>query len=123
MFSQELNDGLRASALTGSYASVIGGSAAASVVFARDVQARALSDQRVVAARLALRLRRSPEARAEYEKILDDVTLEHRAALAEEFDEIHSVERAREVGSLDAIFDAAQMRPTLIEQLEAALRD
>ncbi|MEE3330428.1 MAG: biotin carboxylase N-terminal domain-containing protein [Myxococcota bacterium] len=123
VFSQELNDGLRASALTGSYASVIGGSAAASVVFARDVQARALSDQRVVAARLALRLRRSTEARAEYEKILDDVTLEHQAALAEEFDEIHSVERAREVGSLDAIFDAAQMRPTLIQQLEAALRD
>ena len=93
------------------------------MVFARDVQARASSDQRVVAARLALRLRRSTEARAEYEKILDDVTLEHQAALAAEFDEIHSVERAREVGSLDAIFDASQMRPTLIQQLEAALCD
>lgn len=122
VFSQALNEGLKASALTGSYASVIGGSAAASVVFARDVRARAAGDPRVAAARLKLRLRRTAEVRAEYEKTLEDVTLEHQSALAEEFDQIHSVERAREVGSLDAIFDAATMRPMLIEQLEAALR-
>ena len=123
VFSQELNEGLSASALTGSYASVIGGSAAASVVFARDVRARATADPRVGEARRELRKRPTPQARAAFDKLLEEVMLEHQAELAEEFDRIHSVERAREVGSLGEIFDPERMRPKLIAELEAALAD
>ena len=123
VFSQELNPGLKALALTGSFASVIGGSAAASVVFARDVRARAAADPRVAEARRELRWRSSPQARAATEKLIEDVTLEHQAELAEEFDKIHSIERAREVGSLDDIFDPREMRAQLIVQLETALAD
>ena len=47
------------------------------------------------------------------------MTLEKQAQLAEEFDAIHSVERAREVGSLEAIVAPADMRPYLIGLLEA----
>ena len=118
VFSQELNPGLRASALTGSYASVIGGSAAASVVFARDVRERVAADPRVVQARAALR--RDPGARAEFERLLEDVRLEHQTALAAEFDEVHSVERAQRVGSIGDIFDPREMRAKLIAQLEAS---
>lgn len=120
VFSQELNSGLRASALVGSYASVIGGSAAASVVFARDVRARVAADPRVVEARWELRRRPNPQARAAFEKLEEEVRLEQQTALAAEFDEIHSVERARRVGSLDEIFDPREMRANLIAQLEAA---
>jgi len=123
VFSQELNEGLEASALTGSFASVIGGSAAASVVFAREVRARAAADPRVAEARRELRRRPSPQARAAFEKLLEAVRLERQTELAEEFDKIHSVERAREVGSLDAIFEPHEMRPRLIARLEAALAD
>ncbi|MDG2303989.1 MAG: hypothetical protein P8R42_04925 [Candidatus Binatia bacterium] len=38
VFSRELNPSVRAAALHGSYASVIGGNAAATVVFAREAQ-------------------------------------------------------------------------------------
>ena len=63
VFSQELNPGLRASALSGSYASVIGGGPAASVVFSRDVRARTSTHPRVVEVETALRASPSPEAR------------------------------------------------------------
>src|SRR5260221_4556835 len=46
VFSRELNEGMRVAALAGSYASVIGGSAAAAVVFGGDGRKRAPSDQR-----------------------------------------------------------------------------
>ncbi|MCA9511573.1 MAG: ATP-grasp domain-containing protein, partial [Myxococcales bacterium] len=70
VFSQELNEGLEASALTGSYASVIGGSAAAAVVFARDVRARASADPRVAETRRRLRQRWSADAQAAFDQLL-----------------------------------------------------
>ena len=48
------------------------------------------------------------------------MTLEKQAEVASEFDEIHSVERAREVGSLGAIWSPRTMRAMLIERLVAA---
>ena len=45
------------------------------------------------------------------------VKLEKQAELAAEFDGIHTVERAREVGSLEAIIPASQLRERLIEVL------
>jgi len=123
VFSQELNDSLSASALEGSYASVIGGGPAAKVVFAREVRARALADPRVAEKQRAVRWRPSAEARESLDAVLADVTLEKQAELAEEFDGIHSVERAMKVGSLDRIIPPDSMREDLIEGLHALLAD
>jgi acetyl-CoA carboxylase carboxyltransferase component len=119
VFSRELNPGLHASALEGSYASVIGGGPAATVVFSREVRARAAADPRVV----ELRRRRewSDEARARYEETVVEVTLEKQAELAEEFDAIHSVERAQQVGSLEDIVSPNDLRPYLIRLLQQEL--
>jgi acetyl/propionyl-CoA carboxylase alpha subunit/acetyl-CoA carboxylase carboxyltransferase component/predicted transcriptional regulator len=119
VFSRELNPRLRASALEGSYASVIGGGPAAAVVFGRDVRARALADPRV--AELAKQASASEEARARYERTFAEVTLEKQAELAAEFDAVHSVERAREVGSLEEIVAPAGMRKYLIDLLAQEL--
>ena len=112
VFSRALNPGLRAAALSGSYASVIGGSAAAAVVFSREARARAASDPRV-------RALRGPEgADADrFEATLEEVVLEKQAEIAREFDAVHSVERARQVGSLEAIVEPARMRAYLIDLL------
>lgn len=119
VFSKALNDGLHAAALEGSYASVIGGSAAASVVFAREVRARAATAPEVVAAQQALRAEPTRARQDAYERALEAARLEAQSALAAEFDAIHSVERARRVGSLDAVIAPAAMRAHLIERLRA----
>jgi acetyl-CoA carboxylase carboxyltransferase component len=121
VFSRELNPNMNAAALTGSYASVIGGAAAAAVVFGRDVRKRAEADPRVRNARSALETAREPAARAalrsELHRIMQDVLLEKRAEVATEFDAIHSVERAQKVGSLDALLEPERLRPFVIEAL------
>jgi acetyl-CoA carboxylase carboxyltransferase component len=120
VFSRALNPRLRASALEGSYASVIGGGPAAAVVFGREVRARALADGRVQAA--ARRAGGGDEARAAYERIFAEVLLEKQAELAREFDAIHTVERAREVGSLEDIVPPREMRAWLIRTLQQELQ-
>ncbi len=124
VFSRALNDGLHAVALQGSYASVIGGSAAATAVFAREVRARTETDPRVQAARTALaRVRDRPRAvalAAALERLRETVGREQHAAVAQEFDAVHTVERALAVGSLDAIVTAETLRAHLIAQLDGA---
>jgi acetyl-CoA carboxylase carboxyltransferase component len=122
VFSQALNPGLRAAALEGSYASVIGGGPAAAVVFGREVRARALADPRVAEAERALRARPGPAARERYERVLEEVSLEKQTQLAAEFDQIHTVERAQQVGSLSAILPAAKMRAFLAREIGAGAR-
>jgi len=120
VFSQELNPGLRAAALTGSFASVIGGGPAASVVFAREVRAQAVADPRIEQKERQLRWDPTARSRQELDDLLREVTLEKQAEVAAEFDRVHSVERAREVGSLTEIVRPAQMRPYLIAALRQA---
>jgi acetyl-CoA carboxylase carboxyltransferase component len=120
VFSRELNPGLRAAALEGSYASVIGGGPAAAVVFEREVRGRAAADPRVARLRAGLRARPGPDAREALERVEREVRLEKQAELAAEFDAIHTVERALRVGSLEAILPAREMRPYLIGLLDAA---
>ncbi|MEY4545229.1 MAG: hypothetical protein RL685_1424 [Pseudomonadota bacterium] len=115
VFSRELNPSLRAFALEGSYASVIGGGPAAAVVFTREVRARVAKDPRIQGRPPA----KTPAERIAREKALDAVRLEKQTELAQEFDAIHTVERAREVGSLEAIFPARSLRQRLIEALGA----
>ncbi len=121
VFSQELNPRLQASALEGSFASVIGGGPAAAVVFGREVRARAVSDPQVAELEKALRTAPSPVSRERFERALADAMLEHQGQLAAEFDSIHSVERALRVGSLSAIVEPDRIRPFLIAELERAL--
>jgi acetyl-CoA carboxylase carboxyltransferase component/biotin carboxyl carrier protein len=121
VFSKRLNEGMEAAALTGTYASVIGGAPAAAAVFARDVDTRTAKDPRVA------------ELDAQIHKALGDEKrrlLAHRAELyalvrseklgevAEAFDHVHSVHRAREVGSLDLILPPARLRPYLVDALD-----
>jgi acetyl-CoA carboxylase carboxyltransferase component len=120
VFSRELNPGIRALAVEGSYASVIGGGPAATVVFAREVRARVAADPRIVAARARVRETASTEAEVELERLQRDVTLEKRAEIAAQFDAIHTVERALNVGSLEEIIPVAEIRPRLIDHLTAA---
>ena len=113
VFSRSLNENLHASALAGSFASVIGGAPAAAVVFAREVRGRVAMDPQI----LKLQEESGANGREELESAWQDLLLEKQAELAAEFDSIHTVERAREVGSLESIVDPEQMRPFLIEQL------
>src|SRR5207244_8157555 len=123
VFSKSLNPRLRAMALTGSYASVIGGSAAAAVVFTREVRARAAADPTVRRAREALRAESPAAARDGYERALAEAAGAAQAAGAAEFDAAHPVERACRVGSLDEIIEPRRMRPALIRALHEAGRE
>jgi acetyl-CoA carboxylase carboxyltransferase component len=118
VFSQELNDGMRAVALSGSYASVIGGGPAAAVVFSREVRGQALDDPRVKDWTEIVRQNPTEENRAALEANLLEVTLEKQAIMATEFDSIHSVDRAKSVGSLSEILEPNDLRPFLIDNLE-----
>ncbi|MEM9175281.1 MAG: carboxyl transferase domain-containing protein [Myxococcota bacterium] len=124
VFSQELNDDMQAVALEGSYASVIGGGPAATVVFSREVRAMALDDPRVKDKTEVVRRHPSEENRAALDAVLHEVTLEKQAETAAAFDAIHSVERAKEVGSLSDILAPSNLRACVIDALDpAASRD
>jgi acetyl/propionyl-CoA carboxylase alpha subunit/acetyl-CoA carboxylase carboxyltransferase component len=121
VFSKELNDQMKVLALTGSYASVIGGAAAAAVVFGRDVRKRVQADERVVWARGQLEAARDPATRAsrraQLDRIVEEATLEKQAEVAAEFDGVHTVERAQKVGSLHGIIEPKELRALLSEWL------
>jgi acetyl-CoA carboxylase carboxyltransferase component len=117
VFSRELNPNLRVFALEGSYASVIGGGPAAAVIFQREVRARVAADPRIEALRARLK-NAGAEERASFDRLRRDVTIEKRAELAAEFDAVHSVERAKRVGSLEEIIPAASIRPFIVQVLE-----
>jgi acetyl-CoA carboxylase carboxyltransferase component/pyruvate/2-oxoglutarate dehydrogenase complex dihydrolipoamide acyltransferase (E2) component len=124
VFSNALNDNLEVAALEGSHASVIGGAPAAAVVFAREVDERTKRDPRVVELEKAIA---DPERgdkarlRAELEETREAVRSEKLGEVAEEFDHVHSVERAREVGSIHHIIAPERLRPYLIEAVERGM--
>jgi acetyl-CoA carboxylase carboxyltransferase component len=125
VFSRRLNDGLEAIAVEGARASVIGGSAAAAVVFAREVDADTRADARVQALDSRIEAAASGERgalRAEREELWARVHAEKMGALAERFDRAHSVERAVRVGSVDGIVPAASLRPALIDAVERGMQ-
>ena len=122
VFSRELNPGLRAAAVEGSFASVIGGGPAAAVVFAREARARALRDPEVEALRVQASQRSDAEARGAYDAALQQALLREQSELGAEFDRIHSVQRALEVGSLEVVVPAEAIRPFLIDVVSGALQ-
>lgn len=123
VFSTRLNDHLHAIALRGSHASVIGGGPAATVIFSDRVRRLTDGDPRVVelATRFASATARLEKAalRSQLASLRTAVEAEHRAAVAAEFDRIHSVERALQVGSLDEIVAAGDLRRALVDHLAA----
>src|SRR6185295_7174102 len=124
VFSNALHDNMEVSALAGSYASVIGGAPAAAVVFARDVDRRTREDARIVELEKAIAgAERSDKARlrARLEEALEAVRSEKLSEVAEEFDGVHSVERAQQVGSVHHIVAPERLRPYLIEAVERGM--
>ena len=124
VFSRRLNEQLETSAVEGAHASVIGGAPAAAVVFARDVDMRTRKDPRI--AELDERIAGAEGAererlRAERDALWPEVRSEKLGELAGEFDAIHSVQRAVEVGSVDRIVAAADLRPYLIDAVERGI--
>ena len=117
VFSKALNDNMTVLAVDGSYASVIGGAPAAAVVFAGDVTARTAADPRI--GDLERRISeadgvRRAELATELAELRQVVRSEKLGEVAAEFDRVHSIHRAVEVGSVDAVIGAHELRPRLI---------
>ena len=111
-------------AVEGSYASVIGGAPAAATVFVREVRARTESDPRVLALRQAMAEAGGAEAgalRAQLVHLTEQVRSEKLGQVADEFDAIHTIQRALRVGSVDRIISAAELRPYVVDALERGM--
>jgi len=125
VFSGKLNEHLEVAALEGSYASVIGGAPAAAVVFAGEVEARVRKDPRVQAMEKQMAVADGADKarlRAQLLELRKSVHAEKLGQVADEFDKVHSVQRALRVGSLDYIVPAERLRPYLIEALERGMQ-
>lgn len=121
VFSKRLNPRMTVLAIEGSFASVLGGAPAAAVVFAGEVAKRAAASAEVT--ELQERISAAPEdQRAALMVELADVRAGLRAEkiseVAAEFDAIHSIHRAVEVGSVDAVIAASELRPAVIRTIE-----
>ncbi len=125
VFSNALNDEMQVAALEGAHASVIGGAPAAAVVFARDVDQRTRMDQRVVELEKAVAFASGREKGLLAAQLAETFSEVHAAKLgqvAEEFDRVHSVGRAREVGSIEEILPPSELRPWLVAAVEKGVR-
>ncbi len=124
VFSKQLNPMMEIAAVEGSYASVIGGAPAAATVFAREVQARTEGDPRVTDLRTRITAAEPDDTgalRAALAQMIDQVRSEKLGEVADEFDAIHTIQRARRVGSVDTIIPAAELRPYVIAAIERGL--
>ncbi|KXK62361.1 fused acetyl/propionyl-CoA carboxylase subuit alpha/methylmalonyl-CoA decarboxylase subunit alpha [Micromonospora rosaria] len=120
VFSKALNPNMTVLALEGSFASVLGGAPAAAVVFSGDVNARTAADPRVrdLEARVAAATGADRAAlTAELDELRLSVRAEKLGEVATEFDRVHNIHRAVEVGSVDAVIRAAELRPRIIEAI------
>jgi len=124
VFSRALNESLEVAALEGTYASVIGGAPAAAVVFASQVDARARADVRLQALSQAISQADTAEKRrlrAQWDEVFKIVHSEKLGEMASEFDRVHSVQRALDVGALNYIIPPANLRPYLIDAIERGI--
>jgi acetyl/propionyl-CoA carboxylase alpha subunit/acetyl-CoA carboxylase carboxyltransferase component len=129
VFSGTLNDTMEVAAVEGSYASVIGGAPAAAVVFAAEVSKRTSADPRVAGlqARIAEATSGGDEdaasgLRGELASVWPAVHAEKLGQIADEFDRVHSIERAYQVGSVQAIVPPARLRSYLIDAVRRGMR-
>jgi acetyl-CoA carboxylase carboxyltransferase component len=126
VFSKALNDNMTVLAVDGSFASVIGGAPAAAVVFTRQVNARTAGDPRVTGLEALVAAASQPEKQAELASQLAEtramVRGESLAAVAAEFDAIHSIQRAVQVGSIDAVITPGELRHAIAKRIDAWVR-
>ena len=124
VFSRALNENVEVAALEGSYASVIGGAPAAAVVFAGEVEAKARKDPRLQALTQDIAKAegaRKTQLRAEWDELFKVVHSEKLGEMASEFDRVHSVQRALDVGALNYIIPPGNLRPYLIHAVERGI--
>ncbi|MFL6177403.1 MAG: carboxyl transferase domain-containing protein [Ornithinibacter sp.] len=122
VFSKALNPRMTVLAVEGSFASVIGGAPAAAVVFARDVDARTSADPRVADLQHRVGEASGAERAAlatELASVRSAVRAEMLGKVASEFDRVHDIHRAVEVGSVDAVIAPEEIRPRIIAAIEA----
>jgi acetyl/propionyl-CoA carboxylase alpha subunit/acetyl-CoA carboxylase carboxyltransferase component len=125
VFSKTLNPNMTVLALEGSFASVLGGAPAAAVVFAGEVSNRTAADPRVARLQAEVAEASGAERAALSTRLAEarsSVRAEKLGEVAAEFDRVHSIQRAVQVGSVDAIITAAELRPRVIDALERGLR-
>ncbi|MFI6291077.1 biotin carboxylase N-terminal domain-containing protein [Nonomuraea sp. NPDC050790] len=124
VFSKALNPNMTVLALEGSFASVLGGAPAAAVVFSGEVNNRTATDARVTGLQARVSAASGAERaalNAQLAEVQSAVRAEKLGEVAAEFDRVHSIQRAVQVGSVDAIISAAELRPRIIAALEQAL--
>jgi len=129
VFSATLNDNMEVAAVEGSHASVIGGAPAAAVVFAAEVRKRTAADPRVAGLQAAIAEateggtpEEAAKLRTELAAAWPAVHADKLGEMADEFDAVHSIERALEVGSVHAIVQAARLRPYLIAAVRRGMK-
>ena len=124
VFSKALTESMEIAAVEGSFASVIGGAPAAATVFAREVKRRVERDPAVESARARAASATGPDAaslRARAARVVEEVRSQKLHEVADEFDTIHTIERALRVGSVDRIIPAATLRPYIVDALERGM--
>ncbi|MFI5536975.1 carboxyl transferase domain-containing protein [Nocardia sp. NPDC051900] len=124
VFSKALNPNMTVLALEGSFASVLGGAPAAAAVFSGDVATRTTADPRVQ--QLEVRVANAAGTdratlSAELDELRSSVRAEKLGEVAAEFDRIHNIQRAVEVGSVDAVIRADELRLRVIEAIQERL--
>jgi len=125
VFSKALNPNMTVLALEGSFASVLGGAPAAAVVFSGDVNNRTATDPRVTGLHEQVSAATGAERaalNAQLAEVQSAVRAEKLGEVAAEFDRVHSIRRAVEVGSVDAIISAEELRPRIIEAIEHGMK-
>jgi acetyl/propionyl-CoA carboxylase alpha subunit/acetyl-CoA carboxylase carboxyltransferase component len=126
VFSKALNPNMTVLALEGSFASVLGGAPAAAVVFAGEVNTRTANDPRVTELQAQVSAAGGADRAAlsaQLAELQSAVRAEKVSEVAAEFDRVHSIQRAVDVGSVDAIISAAELRPRIIEAIEHGLKN
>jgi acetyl-CoA carboxylase carboxyltransferase component len=125
VFSNALNDNMEVLAIEGSFSSVIGGAPAAAVVFTREVNKRTAADPAVreLEAQLAASTDDAENAnlRVKLGATRAAVRSDKLGEVAAEFEAVHNVERARQMGSVHSIIPAAELRPSIIAAVERGM--
>ncbi len=124
VFSKQLNPGMTVLAIEGSFASVLGGAPAAAVVFSGEVDKRAAASPQVreLESRIAGATdRERATLLVELADLRASLRAEKISEVAAEFDGIHNIHRAVEVGSVDAVIEASRLRPEVIAVIERGL--
>jgi acetyl/propionyl-CoA carboxylase alpha subunit/acetyl-CoA carboxylase carboxyltransferase component len=125
VFSNALNENMEVLAVEGSFSSVIGGAPAAAVVFTREVNGRIAADPAVreLEAQLAACTDDAASAslRVKLSATRTAVRSDKLGEVAAEFEAVHNVERARQMGSVHSIIPAAELRPSIVAAVERGM--